>query len=440
LPNALLFGCDIEFARPLATDPRWTIAFASHCEEGKGTYPLPSPVSWNLIVDDCLHTGFQHLRGFGRSAEFTSNNEVLEIDAQGLGLPYYRVPASYLREARNAHGIRFCTSQDDLHHVTTRRRSEDRHIPVEFNAVDARATHISDVVHDFERFFCQGYLYSHIWSRAARPIFRDFYEEPTVLIWKGDEPPEWLYLLDIPDKARRIDALARLCSRSAPKLWPDLYAGSFQSRRVRELRERQSHLAAEYRMEVERIDDEVAAEETFLAPFYNLLYVGDEALADLVGKALRDIVHCGTENLDEQVTKDDWRTLDLRVTYEKWTAFAEVRGSTNRNARINDLEQFDDHYETDSKRYGAAASKILVFNGKYGRPEDERLRDATFSRQVISEAETRGVTLIDTRDLLDAIDRIRSGDLTVGQFMEALARPGRLTLPVAVSPPELASS
>jgi hypothetical protein len=181
---------------------------------------------------------------------------------------------------------------------------------------------------------------------------------------------------------------------------------------------------------MERIDAQAEEEERFFGPFYNLLYVGDEALVDLVMKVFTEVLHCDAENLDQLVTADEWRTLDLRVRSEAWDAFVEVKGSTNRNAKIGDIEQLDDHYETATTRYGEAKSKILIFNGKYGRPEDERLRDATFSTHVIDEARTRSITLIDTRDLLYVIDRLRNGELAGENLIDRLATPGRFVLPV----------
>lgn len=302
-------------------------------------------------------------------------------------------------------------------------------MPLEFNEADPRALHVATVVQTFESSFRLGYLYRRFGGTAGTPLFRDFYGHPTITVSKGPPDPDWLFLIDILDKKKRVEALWQLCVRVAPKLWPDLYAGSFQARRVRSLRHHQSQLTALYRAEIERIDAQAEEEERFFGPFYNLLYVGDEALVDLVMKVFTEVLHCHTENLDEQVTPDEWRTLDLRVRCGAWDAFVEVKGSTNRNAKIADLEQLDDHYETASTRYGQAKSKILIFNGKYGRPEDERLRDATFSSHVIDEAITRSITLVDTRDLLDAIDRIRNGELREQKLTGCLRTPGRLALP-----------
>lgn len=58
MPNVLLFGCDRELVERFASDPRWTVAIATHCSDGDPTYGLPSPMEWQLIVDDCLHPGF----------------------------------------------------------------------------------------------------------------------------------------------------------------------------------------------------------------------------------------------------------------------------------------------------------------------------------------------------------------------------------------------
>ncbi len=425
MPCALLFGCDKELVQRLASDQRWKVAVATHCEEGKASYSRPSPSTWNLIVDDCLHPPTKHIDP-GKPDVMEGNENPTDEEARSLGIPSFQIPRSYLREATNAHGIRFCSGADEFHGVHRALNRRERHMPLEFNAVGPRATHLADFIHDFESSFGR----YHLWfSSQEKAIYRDFYDQPIVTMGESGQSPDWLYLIDIPNKSKRLQALWRLCTRSAPKLWPDLYAGSFQPRHIRSLRERQSQLAAVFRAEMERIDGEVEEEEQFFAPFYNLLYIGDEALTSLVARTFKEVLHCEVQDLDEQVTADDWRTLDLRVQCNGFDAFVEVKGSTNRNAKIGDLEQFNDHYETASARYGEARSKVLVFNGKYGRPEAERLRDATFSSQVIDEAETRGITLVDTRDLLHGIDRIRNCDLTDQQFLESLARPGRLALP-----------
>ena len=429
MPCALLFGCDKELVQRLASDPRWKVSVAVHCEEGRASYSLPSPSVWDLIVDDCLHPPVRNRVDPAKGDAIPGNIEPTEEDIKSLGLVSYRIPNSYLREAVKAHGIRFCTNEDEFHEVETMGHRRERHMPMEFNDADPRALHVATLVQSFESSFRPGFLYNRNRGSAGTALFQDFYDHTTVAISEERAGADWLYLVDIRDKKKRVDALWQLCVRVAPKLWPSLYAGSFQSRRIHALREHQSQLSTKFRAEMQRIDDEVEREEKFFGPFYNVLYTGDEALVDLVATAFQDIFHCVADNLDEQVTKDDWRTLDLKITCGEWSAFAEIKGSTNRNARIDDLQHLDDHYEVTSGRFGRAQSKILVFNGKYGRPEAERLRDATFSSQVREEAETRGITLVDTRDLLDAIDRIRNGDLSEQEFIQCLAKPGRLTLP-----------
>lgn len=425
MPNILLFGCDKEIVTRLAADQRWNVALASHCEKGKASGAAPTPLTWNLIVDDCLHPATKHYDPDKPDLE-VGNEPLSDEEARSLGVPSFRIPDSYLREAANAHGVRFCSRNDEYHNVCCQSPAPHQHMPLEFSPADRRSAQLADFIHDFESSFGR----YHLWFPGQeKAIYRDFYGRPIVTMGKSGRSPDWLYLIDIRNKSKRLQALWRLCTRSAPKLWPELYAGSFQPRHIRSLRERQSQLTAVFRAEMERIDAEAEEEEQFFAPFYNLLYIGDEALTSLVARTFKEVLHCEVEDLDEQVTADDWRTLDLRVQCNGFDAFVEVKGSTNRNAKIGDLEQFDDHYETASARYGQARSKVLVFNGKYGRPEGERLRDATFSSQVIDEAETRGITLVDTRDLLDGIDRIRNCDLTDQQFLERLARPGRLALP-----------
>lgn len=359
----------------------------------------------------------------GQPDVIPGNNEFTAEEASSRGLTSYEVPSSYMREAKNANGIRFCSGEDYHHHHTHTTSNDTRHhMPLEFNAVDPRAEHLADFIQDLGPSLSRGYLLNR-YSYTGTPLFEDFYGQAVVVI-SDYEQPGWLFLLDIINKARRIDALWRLCTRTAPKFWPSLYAGAFEPSRIRRIREERTEIAVTLRAELDRLDAEAQQEEEFFGPYYNLLYIGDRALVELVTRLFREVLACEVSDLDDQVAAEDWRTLDLRLARQGWSAFIEVRGSTNRNARVDDLERLDDHCETAAGRYGSATSKLLVFNGRYGRPEEERLRDSTFSSLVIEEATTRGITLVDTRGLLQAIDRIRCGDLSVEDCVSILGRPG----------------
>lgn len=102
----------------------------------------------------------------------------------------------------------------------------------------------------------------------------------------------------------------------------------------------------------------------------------------------------------------------------------EVRGSSNRNAKVEDLEKLDDNYERAEERYGETDSKVLVFNGMYGRDAEERRRNPAFSQLIVDEAKIRDIGLLSAEELLRAIEAHRNDEMTVERFVEALRRPG----------------
>jgi hypothetical protein len=102
----------------------------------------------------------------------------------------------------------------------------------------------------------------------------------------------------------------------------------------------------------------------------------------------------------------------------------EVRSSSNRNARVDDLEDLDDNYDRAKEIHGEADSKLLVFNGMYARDAGERKAHPAFGQPVVGEAKKRGIGLLSTGDLLGAIEARRAAKTTAGQFIQALGKPG----------------
>jgi len=156
-----------------------------------------------------------------------------------------------------------------------------------------------------------------------------------------------------------------------------------------------------------------------------LTLLADEPLKTLVAKAMFDVFGYEVVDLDEKTKPGEPKTLDLLLRKNGWSALVEVRSAGNRAARVGtDLEPMDDHAERIAQAYGQPTAKILVFNGLYRRPPEERAEEALFSRQVADEAQGRGITLLSTRRLLECIEGVRNGDITVDEFASALSRPG----------------
>ena len=261
-------------------------------------------------------------------------------------------------------------------------------------------------------------------------LYLDAYDNPTMCLWWHLIP--WLVSINVADKSRRIDALEYLCYRTAPKLWPDLYADSFQPKRVTQLDEERGKVADELRRRLTELDEQIDAERAFYAPYFNLTVLGDDSLKRLVDQAFRQVFGLGVGDLDELVDEGERKTLDLRVELGPWSAFVEVRSSGNRNAKKTDVERLDDHYREAEARYGSTTSKVFLFNGMYWRPADERARHKTFDKPTVEGAEDRGVCLITAQQLLGCIEAYRTGELTLDAFIGALSQPGLFRLPSQV--------
>jgi hypothetical protein len=418
MPNVLLLGCHGDLVTGLRKDSRWQIAIGKH-SSGVGD-STPSPLHWNLILDDCCN--------------IDQNTRTAETVAEQHGIARYEINWRYLGEAERAHGISFRTIgdapsrvPDETHcrlatHLGFQIAPPQGFRELAFDQAATSAEFLSDFVEQFrERFRPSRILQTG--ASVFQALFADAYGDAAAALLNL-HGLEWLLLPNIPDKDARLEALIYLCYRTAPKLWPDVYSDSFQPRKVQALEKELSRMVAERRSQELALEGQIDSERRFYAPYVNLTVTGDDALKDLVGRVFEDVFGCSVKDLDHEIEEGERKTLDLRIESGDWSGMLEVRSSGNRNSQVRDVERLDENYELAAKRHGEAKSKILVFNGMYWRDADERRGYSTFGTDVVDEAKIRGIGLITTQQLLDAIEAYRNEEMTREQFIQALAQPG----------------
>lgn len=412
MAKALLLACDVSLVERLIDDGRWDITVGDH-------YPVtgrnvPDPRGWRLIVDDCQDHG-EPKRGV----------QTLDADtAAAKGIPVIQVGDDYLQQATRARGIRFAGEKWHLESAVA--RNGQKYHDLEFNPRDARSVLLAEFVRTHGQQFDR-----MAWLARPRPgaepqpdrelaaLFEDSYRAP-VLGLKRTLGFESLVLSNIAVKEWRVEALDYLITRVAPKLWPDLYAGLYQPNAVAKLLQERQTIAAEAAARVAELDERLRVEERFFAPFSNLLYAGEEPLLGLAERALRDV-------MDMQVTSAGV-SGGLIAGRSGWKAYVEVASSPNRNAGLHEIDVLDRHFPVSRREAEGVSSRVLLFNGLYRRDDVERQRTPTFSRPMIGEAQRRRVGLIDTLNLLRAMERVHSGTMTPEGFMRRLEMPGLIEI------------
>jgi len=185
LPRVLLFGCDRALVDRLRNDSRWEVAVAEHSE---GLSPgIPDPRYWNLVVDDCANVN--EVYGFA--------------DAEEAGIPFYKVPAKYMREMSRAHGIHFAGSDWEKQrvfrlHLNARADEPVGYKDLEFNPSSQLAELLTDFVEEFEPDFAPSRLVSWMPRPGGEPggqsyameggLFQDAYASPLLCLRDGDFP------------------------------------------------------------------------------------------------------------------------------------------------------------------------------------------------------------------------------------------------------------
>jgi len=234
----------------------------------------------------------------------------------------------------------------------------------------------------------------------------------------------FLYSIDMVDKDARIDALFYLCQRTVLRLWPEVYSDLFRPRRVVALEQQRADIIARRREEAAEVERKIQEELDFYAPYTNLTWVAHNELKRLVADAFQEVFSFDVEDLDAKLKKGEPKTVDLIIKYGDWSAMVEVRGSSNRNARDDDLENLDDNCEQAKEVHGETDSKLLVFNGLFSRDAEQRRQNPTFSKGVVREAKARDIGLLSAEELLRGIEAYRNGEMPVEEFVEALRSPG----------------
>ena len=107
-----------------------------------------------------------------------------------------------------------------------------------------------------------------------------------------------------------------------------------------------------------------------------------------------------------------------------------MRSRGDGNLRVTDLERFDRNYQRSEERYGPVDFRLIVFNGMYRQPADERAKHPPFGGgNVVEETEDRGICLLSVQQLLEAIEAVRNSELTTDQAFGKLHHPGVADLP-----------
>ncbi len=176
----------------------------------------------------------------------------------------------------------------------------------------------------------------------------------------------------------------------------------------------------------------IQEELAFYTPYTAMTVTGNDALKDLVAKALAEVFGSEVIDLDTGLEEGDQKTVDLLIRHGKSSWFCVVRGRGDGNPLETDLERFNVNHGRATERHGSADHKLLIFNGMYRQPSDQRAKYPPFgSERVVQEATDRGITLLATQQLLTSIEAVRNGDLASEQFFQRLMRPGVASLPTS---------
>lgn len=422
VPNVLLFGGSQALFEMLNADSRWKVLRVVHSDDDESSRDiLGDPRQWHLVIDDCPHS----------EPSATENSE-----------QPVRVSEDYLNEMTRAHGVtigagvyvptfsgRGQTLEDHLEVISyTSRGAYD----LEFNQTkSAEASHLVDFVDKFEGAFMREHLTLKLSMHSPEVLFQDYYRDPLVAIRRYFIP--WLHTIDIADDNTRLEAYEYLCRRTVPKLWPEVYSDQFRPAKVRVLEGKRERIIAERRQQVDEIDAAIDEELRFFAVYAPLTELSGDPLKLLVKKAFEEVFGCGVIDLDEEVEEGESKTLDLLVQRPGWTAFVEVRSSLNRGASKDDIERMEEHHGAVAAKHGEPNAKVFVFNGMFRREPEKRTEKDLFSRDVIAEAQSSGVTLFSTIRLLQAIEARRNSEINDEQFIRALSRPGLFAPPAKTS-------
>jgi hypothetical protein len=405
MPNVILIGGSNRLMDYFRKSARWKVQRALF-ERPVSRDTLGDPRRWHLIVDE------------GKSYD-GANEE---------GAPA-NVSSDYVSEATRAHYIRLHDPpepENDMFYVS----STSGHYDLEFNPCnEPGAEHLLDFVEKFRTVFGRFHFEVGVFPWTTPPfsvLFKNHYGRALVVLTRLR--PLGLHIIGIPDEDARFEALAYLVDRTVPKLWPEAMSDQFRPRRVLELERELESLVASHRERSDALERRIQDERDFYAAHAGLTEVADHPLKHLVRKALEDVFSLRVIDLDEEIGEGDSKTLDLVAEYRGAKVFLEVKASGDRGARIDDLEDMDEHTPRVQERHGSPAGRAFVFNGRYRKEPKERTVDRLFSGDVVREAQKRGICLLATSRLLDAIEARRNEEVSDSRFFDALQKPGLFEL------------
>lgn len=403
MPNVILIGGSNTLYQMLKNDSRWRVLRVMHgdpSEAAASISVLGDPRNWDLVIDDCAHA------------------EIVAREAEAL------VSDQYLDEAKRARGLLFGFDQHDAWRTVP----PNGHHDFEANSANAApAIHLVDFFDEFEASFLNRALVTNYLNTSKPPIglIANSYGQGLAVLDRSYVLSERLIVIDVDRDETRQKAFEYLLYRTVPKLWPEVYSDQFRPRRVLELERIREQEIADRRTRVRELDAAITAEVAYFAAYAPLTLLADDPLKALVARALAEVFEFEVIDLDKRTKEGEPKTLDLLARRGESNTFVEVRSAGNRAARIGtDIEPLDDHAETVTQTYGQAAGKVLVFNGMYRRPSEQRTEGLLFSNQVADEARERGITLLSTQRLLEAIAAHRNGELGTDAFAASLTQPG----------------
>ncbi len=417
MPNILLLGCQPGLVARLQADPAWSVALAFHAEDPHGlkpTAPAPDPTHWDLIVDDCEHD--QSL------ASYTTADDV----------PIFRITTKYISESDRSHGIRPCTTKRHLRYAL-RGVGGERHLVL--RPTDCpQAIHLAEFVDLFEEDLVNARIARENdrgvelrFDSDTEHLYLNYYDHPVISV-THDGPP-WLYLTEIRDEERRQAALAHLIERTAGRLWPEIWANYYQPRRAIRLDAELDALITDTRRRREALEQEIYDARAAYAPYASIIRLQSEALKNLTHRVFGDVFGFDVKDLDDALDPAEEKRLDLHVSGYELSAIVEVRGSAERNAQVErDLDRFSRNLRKTDTEPLQLNARVIVFNGRCTYSMDERRRTPTFSSTVVEEATDRGICLISTFQLLQAIEAFWEGELARESLVAALQKPGLFDL------------
>ena len=391
----------------------WEITICEHTRERPDPSP-PDPAQWTLILAN------------GSGFPDRTRTKALE-----LGLRLFRTTREYFRrDASNANIYEFAPQQALTLSGMDRAGKETW---VSFDLVPddhPMAPLMLDWVRDFKEGFIPGRLtepnlpdFNQLRRGGVEGVFSTS-ENYAAIVW--NPAARILTSLGL-HQEYQPHALTQFASRVAPRLWPGTRRGEFASRRVQTIQSQLVDLAATYEEGRKRLEEELAREVSYWSRLEGLTLVGGDSLVRLAGDALSDVLGLVVKDLDAKADAEfESRTADLHASDASVAFIIEITGRPTRSLGRDDIQDAVRRRDIAAERYGIAGANVFVVNGQYTRePRPSNL----FNSEIVQEAASAGICLVDTAKLLRGIEALREGDWTRGEFLAALGTCGEFIPP-----------